>query len=131
VEQHARNRGDTGPGRGRQVELATVALDRVRDALPTTAPSATAALQSLPQVLGGTTDGVLEGVVEPARRVVALQHRVARRWPWAVGAAVAGAAAGAAVAVAVRHLVGEDAPDALEPDQLRAVVDVPVVPPAR
>ena len=70
--------------------------------------------------------GVLEDVVEDARdRAAALlaAQPPARRWPWAVGAAVLGAAAGAAVAVAVRRVVGQDAPDAQDPEQLRAVVD--------
>ena len=70
--------------------------------------------------------GVLEGVVEDGRdRAAALLavQAPARRWPWAVGAAVLGAAAGAAVALAVRRLVGQDAPDAQDPEQLRAVVD--------
>ena len=49
-----------------------------------------------------------------------------RRWPWAVGAAVLGAAAGAGVAVlAGRLLMGQDAPDAQEPEDLEAVVDRP------
>jgi hypothetical protein len=47
----------------------------------------------------------------------------ARRWPWALLAAVLGAAAGSAAAVVVRSLEGTDAPDAQEPDQVQAVVD--------
>ena len=69
---------------------------------------------------------VLEGVVEDgrSRAATALGRRpVPRRWPWAAGAAVAGAVAGAGVAYAVRRVVGQDAPGALEPEQLRAVVD--------
>lgn len=49
----------------------------------------------------------------------------ARRWPWAVVAAVAGAAAGAAVAMLVGRLIGQDAPDAQEPEDVQAVVDRP------
>jgi hypothetical protein len=49
----------------------------------------------------------------------------ARRWPWALAATVAGAAAGAAVAYAVRRASGQDRPGAVEPEQLRAVVDRP------
>jgi len=86
----------------------------------------------------------LEGVVEDGRERVATALPVAlggrvtrRRWPWAVGAAVAGAVAGTAAALAVRRLIGEDAPGAQEPEHLRAVVDLdatapgdlPVVPP--
>ena len=49
----------------------------------------------------------------------------ARRWPWAVAAVVAGGAAGAAAAYAVRRVEGTDAPGAVEPDQVQAVVDRP------
>ncbi len=71
---------------------------------------------------------VLEGVVEDGRErasavlsVVPTRRR--RRWPWGVGAAVAGAAAGAGVAYVLTRVIGKDAPDAQEPDQLRAIVD--------
>lgn len=47
-----------------------------------------------------------------------------RRWPWAMAAAVLGASAGVAVAVVLRRWGGTDAPDAQEPHELRAVVDV-------
>jgi outer membrane lipoprotein SlyB len=47
----------------------------------------------------------------------------ARRWPWALAATVAGAVAGTAVAYAVRRVQGQDRPGAVEPDQVRAVVD--------
>ena len=49
----------------------------------------------------------------------------APRWPWALAAVVAGAAAGAAVAYAARRVQGQDRPDAVDPQQLRAVVDRP------
>ena len=49
-----------------------------------------------------------------------------RRWPWALAAAVLGAAAGAGVALLARRLLGSEAPDAQEPEQVRAVVDRPV-----
>lgn len=52
--------------------------------------------------------------------------RQPRRWPWALGAAVLGAGAGAAAVLALRRLIGEDAPDAQEPGDLRAVVDTDV-----
>lgn len=75
--------------------------------------------------------GVLEGVVEDGRdRAVAVlgrQKPAPRRWPWVAGA-LAGAAAGAGVAFAIRRLVGQDAPGAQEPDQLRAVVDPGTLP---
>jgi len=51
----------------------------------------------------------------------ALLGRTPRRWTFAVYGAVAGAVAGAAVLA--RKLAGQDAPDAVEPEQLRAVVD--------
>jgi hypothetical protein len=62
---------------------------------------------------GGATWDALRG-----ERVVAV-----RRWPWALGAALAGAAAGVLVAVVVRRLTHHDAPGAQEPEQLQAVVD--------
>jgi hypothetical protein len=62
---------------------------------------------------GGATWDALRG-----QRVVAV-----RRWPWALGAALAGAAAGVLVAVVVRRLTQHDAPGAQEPEQLQAVVD--------
>ena len=70
-------------------------------------------------------DGVLENARErgPAAVAVLAGRRPPRRWPWAVGAAVAGAAAGAGVALVVRRVLGQDAPGAQEPDQLVAVVD--------
>ena len=47
---------------------------------------------------------------------------VVRRWPWAVGAAVAGAAAGAVVALAFGR---ERDSDGLDPEEVKAVVDRP------
>ncbi len=52
----------------------------------------------------------------------ALLGRTPRRW-FAVYGAVAGAIAGAGAAVLARKVAGQDAPDAVEPEQLRAVVD--------
>lgn len=54
-----------------------------------------------------------------------------RRWPWALGAAVAGAAAGALVVSVLRRVAPGDAPGAQEPHELRAVVDTTEAPPAR
>ena len=45
------------------------------------------------------------------------------RWPWVVGAALVGGAVGRVVAALARRLEGEDAPGAVEPGELRAVVD--------
>ncbi len=72
---------------------------------------------------GEVVEGVVEEGRERAAAALATPTRPSRRWPWAVTAAVAGAVAGAAVALAVRRVVGEDAPGAQEPEQLRAVVD--------
>ena len=82
--------------------------------------TARSGLARLPEVLEGT----LEDAVERGGSVVdRLTGRRSRRWPWAAGAAVAGAAAGAGSVLLLRRLVGQDAPDAQEPEQLRAVVD--------
>ncbi len=73
----------------------------------------------------------LEGVVEDARDRAGgelVSSSAGRRWPWSVGAAVAGAAAGAALVLLVRRVVGQDAPDAQEPEQLQAVVDTGLPP---
>lgn len=78
-----------------------------------------------------TVTGVLEdaGARGSAAWAALLQEDVAppaaRRWPWAVGAALAGAASGAAMAYLSGRLRTEDAPNALEPDQVQAVVDRP------
>lgn len=48
-----------------------------------------------------------------------------RRWPWALGAAVLGALAAGGLSACVRRLAGQDAPGAVEPDELQAVVDRP------
>lgn len=74
----------------------------------------------------------LVGVVEDPRDSAghALARRGSlRRWPWAVGAAVAGAAAAAATVVVTRRLFGRDAAGTQEPEQLRAVVDLGIEPP--
>jgi hypothetical protein len=57
-------------------------------------------------------------------RALGAVPRTSRRWPWAVLAVLAGAAGGAAVA-ASRRSGGEPALDAVDPEQLRAVVDRP------
>ena len=46
-----------------------------------------------------------------------------RRWPWAVLAALAGAAAGVGVAYALARVRTTDAPDAVDPTQVEAVID--------
>jgi membrane protein DedA with SNARE-associated domain len=50
---------------------------------------------------------------------------LARRWPWALAAVVAGAATGAAAAYVAGRLGTQDAPGALDPEQVVAVVDRP------
>ena len=65
---------------------------------------------------GGAAWGALRGDAVVARGA-------ARRWPWAVGAAVAGALAGAVVAKLMAKVAPADAPGAQEPHELRAVVD--------
>ena len=52
-----------------------------------------------------------------------------RRWPWAVAAAAAGAAAGVVAVSVIGRLRTSDAPDAVEPEQVQAVVDRPDAPP--
>lgn len=90
----------------------------------TAGPVVSQAVQAVGEVLGTSAvrgsaawDALRGGPVGPPVGV--------RRWPWAVGAALAGAAAGAAVAYLVTRIVGQDAPDAQEPEDLQAVVDRP------
>ena len=45
------------------------------------------------------------------------------RWPWVLGAAFVGGAVGRVAAALARRLEGEDAPGAVEPGELRAVID--------
>lgn len=45
-----------------------------------------------------------------------------RRWPWALAAAGAGAAAGVLAAVLLARLRTADPPDAVDPDEVRAVI---------
>ena len=112
----------TGPGRAAHLALRP-------DAEP--APPA-GALPSPDAGLVASTAETVSGVLEDAgarggEAWAALRSQVpalpARRWPWAVGAALAGATAGAAVAYVVGRLSTPDAPDALEPEQVQAVVD--------
>jgi hypothetical protein len=63
------------------------------------------------------------------RGVPAERPAVARRWPWAVGAAVLGALVGGLVAAVLRRVGGGDAPGALDPEDVVAVVDRPVATP--
>ncbi len=101
-----------------QVELAwilTAAAPLVEQAVETL----TVALEDAGQ-RGGAAWAALTQVVEPEPVEV-------RRWPWALGAAVAGAAAGTAVAFAMEQVRPPDAPGALDPAEVQAVVDRPEV----
>lgn len=72
---------------------------------------------------GGAAWGALRGDAVGPRVAV-------RRWPWALGAAVAGALAGAVVAKLLSKVAPADAPGAQEPHELRAVVDSPAPTPS-
>lgn len=106
-----------------------VTRDVTRDvAVPAVASAVGTALDTVGEALetsrirgGAAWDALRGGPVGPPVAV--------RRWPWAVAAAVLGAAAGAALAQLVgRVLLGRDAPDAQEPEDLQAVVDRPAPP---
>ena len=104
-----------GDLRERAVERSGPLLDRVADGA---GELRVAAAPVLGEVLerGGAAWGALRGdAVGPPSAV--------RRWPWALGAAVAGALAGAVVAKLLAKVAPADAPGAQEPHELRAVVD--------
>ena len=118
-------------------EQAEPRLERVATAVTTTAaPLVTRAAEGAAPVVLTLTDVLDTSSVRGRAAWDALRgDRVGppvavRRWPWAVGAAVLGAAAGAAAALLVGRLVGSDAPDAQEPEDLEAVVDRPTDPPS-
>ena len=67
----------------------------------------------------------ITGLVDDLATVRQPASPPARRWPWALAATIAGAAAGAGVAYAVRRVWWVDRPDAVDPEQLEAVVDRP------
>ena len=96
--------------------------------------AATPLVESAVETVQGVLEdaGVRGGAAWDALRGERVGPPVAvRRWPWAVGAALAGAAAGAAAAYATRRLRTTDAPEAVEPEQVEAVVDLDrPVPPA-
>ncbi len=80
---------------------------------------------------GFTTSGVRAGAAWDAVRGARVGPPTAvRRWPWALGAAVLGALAAGGLSLLVHRLAGEDAPGAVEPDDLQAVVDRPDAGPA-
>ena len=99
----------------RAVELSVPLRSRVADGAGELRVAAAPALgEALER--GGAAWGALRGDVVVPRGA-------ARRWPWAVGAAVAGALAGAVVAKLLAKVAPADAPGAQEPHELRAVVD--------
>ncbi len=87
------------------------AIEAARDSLGTT------------RERGGAAWDVLRGAPAEA-------PPLARRWPWALGAAVLGAAVGGVVAAVLRRVGGEDAPGAQDPEEVVAVVDRQVTAPA-
>ena len=151
----ARGGGSTGAAAQRAGEVLQRAGAALESRSTTAAPTWGAAVESavgdasstVVDVLTGPVAGTLGAAAEVARGLLdeplvrggaavdALRGATvrppvaARRWPWALGAAVLGAVAGAGAAWAVRRLQGEDAPGAQEPHELRAVVDVPAAPP--
>ena len=106
-----------GDLRERAVERSGPLRDRVADGA---GELRVAAAPVLGEVLerGGAAWGALRG--DAVGRTIAV-----RRWPWALGAAVAGALAGAVVAKLLAKVTPTDAPGAQEPHELRAVVDSP------
>lgn len=124
---------------GDLVERAAVLADRARveaapyveqlsSRLAAEAAAVVAAAVPLVETVGGVLEdaSVRGGAAWDALRGERVGPPVAvRRWPWAVGAAVAGALAGAAVAYVASRLRTQDAPDAIEPEQVQAVVDRP------
>ena len=108
------------------------AAPAVGAAVGTAVGTAVDTLADVAEQVADTVGGFLE---EPAVRGGAaldalLGRRVtppvaARRWPWALGAALLGAAAGTAVGLLLQRLQRVDAPGAQEPHELRAVVDLP------
>lgn len=99
---------------------AASSADRAVSELAHALREARTGLTHVPDVL----EGVLEDAADRRHSVVdVLGGRRRRRWPWTAGAAAAGAAAGAGAVLLLRRLVGQDAPDALEPEELQAVVD--------
>lgn len=120
-----------GGGVERATELTGSAAQAARSAVSSTRSSA----GTFATALAETVTGVLD---EPATRggaaVSALRGQrvgppvAVRRWPWALGAALIGAGTAAGIVLVRRRLEGQDAPDAQEPHELRAVVDVPAAP---
>ena len=102
----ARQRGEAVLGEARH--LGEAVLDDVLD-------RGEAALD-VARVRGGAAWDALRG--ERVGPPVAV-----RRWPVAVVAALAGAAAAAGVVMLLQRVRTQDAPDAIDPEQVEAVVD--------
>jgi hypothetical protein len=70
------------------------------------------------------TDSRASGLQHAAAGLVPVRFAtIPRRWPWALTAAALGAALGAGGVLLVRRVLGEDAADAQDPADLRAVID--------
>jgi hypothetical protein len=121
---------------GTTLGRAGTALEqRSATAAPAVGAAVGSAVDTVGHVAGALTETVSGLLEEPGVRVGAAVEALrggrvgpplaVRRWPWAVGAAVAGAALGAAAAWLIQRLQGTEAPDAQEPHELRAVVDRP------
>lgn len=129
LEQHGHaSAPSVGSAVGRGVETAVETASTARELAGRFAAVAAAVAGELVHTVQGLVEepGVRGAAALNALRGVPVGPPLGRRrWPWAVAAAVAGAAAGGAVAYALRKVEGTDAPDAQEPHELQAVVDVP------
>lgn len=129
LEQHGRaSAPSVGSAVGRGVETAVETAATARVLAARFAAVADAAAGELVHIVQGLLEepGVRGGAALNALRGAPVGPPLGRRrWPWAVAAAVAGASAGGGVAYALRKVEGTDAPDAQEPHELQAVVDVP------
>jgi hypothetical protein len=128
LEQHGRTRA---PAVGTAVGSAVGAALETAGTAREVAGRFGSAAAGVAGELVGTVQGLVEepgvrgaAALDALRGVPVGPPAARRRWPWALAAAAAGASAGISVAVAVRRLAGSDAPDAQEPHELRAVVDV-------
>lgn len=133
VGSAARRAGGSLTAFGTALDAGTAAAaPRVGSAVETAVEAGSTAAAGAARAVGEAASGFL---AEPGVRLVAAADALrgarvgppvaVRRWPWAVGAAVAGAAVGAGIAWLVQRVGGADAPGAQEPHELRAVVDTP------
>lgn len=129
LEQHGHaSAPSVGSAVGRGVDTAVETASTAREVAVRVGTVAAAAVGELVHIVQGLVEepGARGAAALDALRGAPVRPPLGRRrWPWAVAAAVAGASAGGAVAYALRTVEGTDAPDAQEPHELRAVVDVP------